>query len=223
MTMALALPVTARVVETNRGRQAAAFVAARLRSRCSRPPRSRPIGRARVRRLGVRLDVPRLRGREPQWAPAVGVAAGTGSMRRRPVRRRVDVPRRAASRWTARSAGLRANRLRQTRFASGVGNLASFSPAGSGTAGSRVPAHRRGGQHYLVRVGGVTGRVRVLRGTIPSPAAGTRCDHQPRTRRPRRQRPRRRRELTVSLEGLCRLRPGHPVVDHLPSGRRPAR
>ena len=161
LVTAMAVPATGRVLETNRGRQAAAFVAGRLRSA--------QLGAAQsTKAVAVVFDAS-ARG----WTFRVCEDGNRNGLRRselppgpdRCVAGPFDVESMFPGVRIAVDSALRGPEgepasADPVRF--GRGNLASFSPAGSGTAGSvflRVP----GGQHFMVRVGGVTGRVRVFR------------------------------------------------------------
>lgn len=161
LVSAMAVPATGRVLETNRGRQAAAFVAGRLRS-------AQQSAALATRAVGVVFDAA-----GDDWTFRICEDGNRNGLRRselppgpdRCVAGPFDVATMFPGVRVAVDAALRGPESEPpapnpVRF--GRGNLASFSPAGSGTAGS-VFLRASGGQHYLVRVGSVTGRVRVFR------------------------------------------------------------
>jgi type II secretory pathway pseudopilin PulG len=161
LVTALAVPATGRVIETNRGRQAAAFVAARLRS-------AQQAAALTTRAVAVVFDAS-----ADGWTLRVCEDGNRNGLRRaelppgpdRCLAGPFDVAAMFPGVRVAVDAALRGPEGEDpspdpVRF--GRGNLASFSPAGSGTTGS-VFLRAPGGQHYLVRVSGVTGRVRVFR------------------------------------------------------------
>jgi type II secretory pathway pseudopilin PulG len=161
VSVAMALPVVGRVMETNRGRQAAAFVAGRLRA-------AQQAAALTARSVGVVFD----EGGD-RWTFRICEDGNRNGLRRSELPPGPDSclagPFDIAALFPGIhlivDAGLRGPEgepasADPVRF--GRSNLASFSPAGSGTAGS-VFLRAPGGQHYLVRVGSVTGRVRLYR------------------------------------------------------------
>jgi hypothetical protein len=157
----MTLPVTAAVTEADRSRQAAAFVAGRLRA-------ARQDAVASSRSTGLVFDQ-----QGGRWTFRVCVDGNHNGLRRAELAEGLD--RCVAGPFDLGAMFPGANiqvdpDLRgpegepgsadPVRF--GQSNIASFSASGSGTAGS-VFLRIGPGPHYLVRVGGITGRIRVLR------------------------------------------------------------
>lgn len=157
----LALPTTAAAIDEGRVRQAAAFLAGRLRD-------AKQQAVTRTASTGLVFDLV-----DGRWTFRLCVDGNVNGLRRADLRANVDVcvdgPVDVAALFPGVSI-LVDNTIRgpdndppssdPVRF--GASNLASFSPSGGCTAGSLFVRSKKGAQ-YAVRVAGVTGRLRVLR------------------------------------------------------------
>jgi len=159
--VSLSLPLTASVVDASRVRQAAGFVATRLRL-----ARQQAITRSAA--VGVVFDQ-----QDGQWSFRVCVDGSGNGLRRAELDSGVDQclegPHQLSQLFpdvgvdvdpTLRGPDNEPGSADAVRF--GRSDIASFSPAGTGTAGSLL-LRSRGGLQYMVRVAGITGRTRVLR------------------------------------------------------------
>lgn len=157
----LSVPATARAVEAGRVRHAAGFVAAMLRA-------ARQRAAADSRAAGVVFE-DTARG----WTLRLCVDENGDGLSRRDVADGTDVcpedsvllADRFAEVWIAVDPLLRdpagqPGSSDPVRF--GSTDVASFSPAGDATPGS-VFIRSRAGTQFCVRVGGITGRTRILR------------------------------------------------------------
>jgi type II secretory pathway pseudopilin PulG len=167
---ALSLPVAASVVDANRVRQAAAFLSTRLRL-----ARQEAVGRGA--NVGVVFDHVGSR-----WSVRVCRDGTRNGLRRADIQSGADPcfdgPHELAELFpnvaiavdpALRGPAGEPGSPDPVRF--GSADLVSFSPLGSCTAGSLFVRSTSGAQ-YVVRVGGVSGRIRVLR--YESPATGWR-------------------------------------------------
>jgi type II secretory pathway pseudopilin PulG len=167
VTFAIALPVTASVLDAGRARQASAYLASRLRS-----AQQDAVNRRHA--VGLVFDLV-----DDEWTYRVCEDRNRNGLRRAELTAGPDVcePDRVSigAKFPGVAIGVdgslegpagEAGSTDPVRFASDV---ASFSSTGSGTPGS-VFLRGADGRHYLVRVTGVSGRVRVLRHL---PATGT--------------------------------------------------
>jgi type II secretory pathway pseudopilin PulG len=158
---ALALPATAGAIDEGRARQAAAFVAARLRE-------AKQQAVTRTASTGLVFDLAGSR-----WVFRVCVDGNANGLRRADLGANKDTcvegPVDLAALFpgvsisvdgTIRGPDNDPPSSAPVRF--GASNLASFSPSGGCTAGSIFVRSTRGAQ-YAVRVAGITGRLRVLR------------------------------------------------------------
>jgi prepilin-type N-terminal cleavage/methylation domain-containing protein len=156
-----ALPTTAAAIDEGRGRQAAAFVAGRLRD-------AKQQAVTRTAAAGLVFDFTGGR-----WTFRLCVDRNASGLRRADLRVNkdtcVDGPVDVAGLFPGVSVAVDgsirgpegdAPSSDPVRF--GASDLASFSPSGGCTAGSIFIRSARGAQ-YAVRVAGVTGRLRVLR------------------------------------------------------------
>ncbi len=157
----LAVPSTASAIDEGRARQAAAFVAGRLRD-------AKQQSVTRTASTGLVFDL--VGGR---WVFQVCVDGNANGLRRADLRVNKDVcvdgPVDVAALFpgvsitvdgTIRGPDDDPPSTDPVRF--GASNLASFSPSGGCTGGSLFVRSTKGAQ-YAVRVAGITGRLRVLR------------------------------------------------------------
>lgn len=157
----LAVPATAYSVDSSRARDAAGFVAAQLRL-------ARQQAAVQSAAAGLVFDT--VNGR---WQVRTCRDGNGNGLRRTDITAGIDrcpdaafdIGRLFQGVTVAVDSSLRgpdgeAGSADPVRF--GASNIASFSPEGSGTAGSVYLRSARGLQ-YAVRVGNVTGRTRVLR------------------------------------------------------------
>ena len=157
---AVSAPLAASVVDTSRARHAAAFMGSRFR-----------LARQQAVGLGANVGVV-FEQTDDRWSVRV-CRDGTGNgIRRADIQSGADpcfdgpydigqlFPTVSISvDPTLRGPGGEAGSPDPVRF--GTADIASFSPLGSSTAGSLFLQSRLGTQ-YVVRVGGVTGRIRML-------------------------------------------------------------
>lgn len=161
VVMALALPVTASVVDEGRARHAATFVAARMRE-----AKQRAVTRAAA--AGLVFDRVGTR-----WVFRVCTDGNADGLRRADIRSGRDVcPDRAVdladlfpgvsveSDGSIRGPDGDPSSSDPVRF--GNSDIASFSPSGRCTAGSLYLRSTKGAR-YAIRIAGTTGRLRVLR------------------------------------------------------------
>lgn len=159
--VSVAVPAAAYAVDSSRARDAAGFVAARLRM-------ARQHALFRASAAGLVFDVS-----GSAWHVRVCEDGNGNGLRRADISSGVDpcpdgpydVSQMFRGVTLAVDAGLRGpdgepGSADPVRF--GASDMASFSPAGSATAGSVYLRSSRG-QQYAVRVANVTGRIRVLR------------------------------------------------------------
>jgi Tfp pilus assembly protein FimT len=157
----LALPMAGAVVDEGRARQAAAFVAARLRD-----AKQRAV--TRTASAGLVFDLS-----DGRWLFNVCMDGNANGLRRADVRNGTDACPGAAIDLAALFPGVTVasdTSIRgpdndppsadPVRF--GASDIASFSPSGGCTAGS-VFLRSTKGARYAVRIAGTTGRLRVLR------------------------------------------------------------
>jgi Tfp pilus assembly protein FimT len=144
----LSLPATARSIDAGRARDAAGFVAARLRL-------ARQHAVFRTASVGLVFDV--VSGR---WVMRVCSDGNGNGLRRSEIAGGIDPCTEGPHDVGHLFPGVEPGSADPVRF--GTSNMASFSPEGSGTAGTLYlrSAH---GQQFAVRVGNITGRTRVLR------------------------------------------------------------
>jgi type II secretory pathway pseudopilin PulG len=161
MVSALAAPAAASVIDATRSRQAAGFLSSRLRL-------ARQEAVARGTHVGVVFDLSGTR-----WSLRVCRDGSRNGLRRADIQSGADPcfdgPHELGHLFpsieiavdaTLRGPAGEPGSPDPVRF--GAANLVSFSPLGSCTAGSLFFRSRLGAQ-YVVRVAGVTGRVRILR------------------------------------------------------------
>jgi type II secretory pathway pseudopilin PulG len=159
--MTLAVPATAYSIDSSRARDAAAFVAARLRL-------ARQHAVFRTAAAGLVFDSV-----DGHWLVRACHDANGNGLRRVEITAGVDPcpdgPFDLGQMFqgvtvavdpTLKGPNGEPGSADPVRF--GTSDMASFSPEGSGTAGSLYLRSARG-QQYAVRVGNVTGRTRVLR------------------------------------------------------------
>jgi type II secretory pathway pseudopilin PulG len=159
--MTLAVPATAYSIDSSRARDAAGFVAARLRL-------ARQQAAFRTAAAGLVFDSV-----DGRWQLRACQDGNGNGLRRADIAAAVDrcpdgpfdLGRMFNGVTIAVDPSLRGpdgepGSADPVRF--GASDMASFSPEGSGTAGSVYLRSARG-QQYAVRVGNVTGRTRVLR------------------------------------------------------------
>lgn len=157
----LAVPATAYSIDSSRARDAAGFVAARLRL-------ARQLAVFQTKTSGLVFDTV-----GGQWQVRACQDGNGNGLRREDVIAGVDrcpdgpfdLGQMFEGVTVAVDPGLKGpdgepGSADPVRF--GASDMASFSPEGSGTAGSVYLRSARG-QQYVVRVGNVTGRTRVLR------------------------------------------------------------
>lgn len=157
---ALSAPVTASVIDASRVRHAASFLSARFR-----------LARQQAVGLGANVGVV-FNQTNGHWQVRVCRDGSGNGLRRADIQSGVDPcidgPHDIAELFSAvdvavdaalRGPGGEAGSPDPVRF--GSANIVSFSPMGSCTAGSLFLRSRAGAQ-YVVRVGGATGRIRVL-------------------------------------------------------------
>jgi hypothetical protein len=165
---AVSVPLTATAIDSGRARQAAAFAAARFRQ-----ARLQAI----YKTASVGLVFNRVAGK---WLFSVCVDGNRNGIRRAEITGGVDEciegPHDLEAIYPGTFVALDPSipdpdggtgSTDPVRF--GAGDIASFSPAGSCTAGS-LYLRSAGGVQYAVRINGVLGRTRVLR---YAPATGT--------------------------------------------------
>jgi type II secretory pathway pseudopilin PulG len=161
LVLAMSWPVMASAISAGKGHQAAAFVAGQLRSAQSEALRA-------SRAAGLVFD-----DTSGHWRFRVCVDGNGNGLRRadvvvgidRCLTEAFDVATMFSGVAIGVDPGLRGpdgepGSADPVRF--GRGNIASFTGAGSGTAGSLF-LRLNDGEHFLIRVAGVTGRVRLLR------------------------------------------------------------
>lgn len=159
--MTTAVPLTAQAIEAGRARSAAGFLAARLRL-------ARQHAATHARSTGVVFDLT-----GSGWVIRVCADGNGNGLRRADLSAGTDVctegPFSLAQLFPGVDVGVDARlpgpegepgSADPVRF--GRGNIASFSPEGTGTAGTLYLRAKKGGQ-YAVRVNNVTGRTRILR------------------------------------------------------------
>ena len=162
----LALPATAAAIDEGRARQAAAFMAGRLRE-------AKQQAVTRTAATGLVFDL--VAGR---WTFRLCVDGNANGLRRTDLRAGKDIcvdgPVDPAAHFpgvtilvdgTIRGPDGDPPSADPVRF--GASDLASFSPSGGCTAGTLFLRSTKGAQ-YAVRVAGVTGRLRVLRYDAPA-------------------------------------------------------
>jgi type II secretory pathway pseudopilin PulG len=157
---ALSAPLAASAIDASRARHAAAFMGSRFR-----------LARQQAVALGANVGVvfDQTAGR---WSVRVCRDGARNGVRRTDIQSGgdpcFDGPYDVGQMFptvtiavdpTLRGPGGEAGSADPVRF--GSANIVSFSPLGSCTAGSLF-LQSRGGAQYVVRVGGVTGRIRVL-------------------------------------------------------------
>lgn len=157
----MAVPVAAQAIDTGRARHAAGFVAARLRlARMQAVQRTRFVA-AVFQQTGDRWRFSICEDGNRNGMRTVDILSGADPCIEGPYDiedmfpgARVDVE--------ATLAGPEGSAASDDPVRFGASNIASFSPAGSCTAGTLYLRSKRGVQ-FAVRVGGVTGRTRILR------------------------------------------------------------
>lgn len=161
MTAAIAMPATSTARDEGRARQAAAFAAARLRE-------AKHQAVSRSASAGLVFDLV-----DGRWMFRLCVDGNANGLRRSDLRDgrdscvdgAVDLATLFPGAAVQADGAVRGPdgdppSTDPVRF--GTSSIASFSPAGSCTAGSLFVRSARGTQ-YVVRIAGVTGRLRILR------------------------------------------------------------
>jgi prepilin-type N-terminal cleavage/methylation domain-containing protein len=161
LVAAFAVPLTAQAIDAGRARQAAGFIASRFRL-------ARQDAVTRAHSVGVVFDR-----NGAEWEMRVCVDRNGNGLRRSEIDAGVDSCVEGPYRLDALFPGTRVvvdpglrgpdgepGSADAVRF--GRSDIASFSPLGTCTAGSLFVRSRHDAQ-FVVRVAGVTGRIRILR------------------------------------------------------------
>ena len=160
-TVGLTVPVAAHAIDAGRARQAAGFVASRLRM-------ARMDAVQKMRFVGVVF-----RFGPDRWTFTICEDGNGNGIRSAEIGAGIDpcvagphdLPAMFAGTSIAVDAGLpelEGSSVSSDPVRFGASDIASFSPAGSCTPGT-VFLRSRGGVQFAVRVGGATGRTRILR------------------------------------------------------------